>query len=228
MKEDRRFQNAGYLLGVLVGLICLFILFLPGQEHLHASGPMNTGHEELSCAACHKEARGSIRQQLQANVKYLLGLRETATDFARRAVTNNECWSCHERPNDRHPVFRFFEPRFAEARDNLQPQHCNSCHLEHQGKRVTLAGIGYCVHCHEDTRLKNDPITIPHETLIAQKNWDTCLGCHDFHGNHVMETETDVSKVFPVARIRSYFAGDASPYSNTRHHKAKKEEVSGD
>ena len=35
------------------------------------------------------------------------------------------------------PYFDFFEPRFAEAREKIQPQFCLSCHLEHSGKRVT-------------------------------------------------------------------------------------------
>ena len=28
---------------------------------------MNTGHKELTCQSCHKPARGTIRQQLQAD-----------------------------------------------------------------------------------------------------------------------------------------------------------------
>ena len=61
-----------------------------------------------------------------------------------------------------------------------------SCHREHQGVRVTLTEIGYCRHCHEETRLKRDPLDVSHEALIKAKEWDSCLGCHDFHGNHRM------------------------------------------
>ena len=45
-------------------------------------------------------------------------------------------------------------------------EFCISCHLEHRGVRVTMADIGYCRHCHEDTRLKIDPLDVSHEALI--------------------------------------------------------------
>jgi hypothetical protein len=222
-QKFRRPQHMGYLAGAILGVLCLLLFVWPGQESLRARGPMNAGHEKLRCAACHRPAPGSLRQELQANARYLLGLRRTVADFGYRDVTNETCLRCHERRNDRHPVYRFFEPRFKKAREAIRPQFCTTCHLEHTGRRVTAQSIGYCVNCHEKTRLKNDPISIPHERLIADKRWESCLGCHDFHGNHVMKTKTAVDKAFPSDAIRFYFAGGRSPYPEEKHQKAKEE-----
>lgn len=200
---------------------------LPAGEWFHAKGPMNTGHGKLACATCHKNAPGSFRQQIQANLRHALGWREVPAFFGRLPVSNADCMACHERPNDRHPVYRFLEPRFSRARETLRPHQCVSCHAEHHGKRVTLGEIGYCVNCHKDTRLKKDPIDVPHADLIARKQWDSCLGCHDFHGNHIMQTEKSVDKRTSTKRIRAYFDGGSSPYGTNLHYKAKQDGQDG-
>ena len=219
----RRRQNLGYAIGIAVGLGCLAVFLWPSQEQLHALGPMNTGHENFRCESCHVPAPGTTRQQLQATVRYWLGWRETPVDFGHQDVSNAVCLRCHERPNDRHPVYRFLEPRFAKAREQIEPQLCVSCHLEHRGQRVTLTDTGYCSTCHKETTLKRDPMDIPHERLIAEDRWETCLGCHDFHGNHLMKTKTRVEEVWPQAQLRAYFNGGPSPYPKALHHPAKKE-----
>lgn len=221
--STRRRQNLGFIAGGLIASACLAVLLAPGQERWHAFGPMNVGHQELHCPSCHKPAPGSTRQQIQANVRYWLGLRATPADFGKQAVGNDICLRCHDRPDDRHPVFRFFEPRFAEARAKLQPQFCNSCHLEHSGVRVTQPRIDYCQVCHEETKLKKDPLDVPHTQLIAQKRWTTCLGCHDFHGNHPITSPKLLAQVIPPERIRDYFGDGASPYGKDKRHAAKKE-----
>ncbi|MEW6039767.1 MAG: cytochrome c3 family protein [Pseudomonadota bacterium] len=221
----RRRQNLGFTAGLSLGGLTLVALLLPQDEHWHERGPMNTGHETLHCASCHKPAPGTIRQQLQAGVRHALGLRKTAADFGYREVTNEVCLGCHDRPEDRHPVFRFVEPRFAEARAKLRPQWCVSCHLEHQGLRVSLDRVTYCETCHKDTRLKKDPLDIPHQTLITLKQWESCLGCHDFHGNHVMKTRTRVAEVLAPETLRAYFAGAPSPYPQQKRYPAKKEDL---
>lgn len=218
----RHRQNLAYLAGACLGLAVLAYSVLPAGEKLHAKGPMNTGHEKLACTGCHNHAPGSFRQQIQANLRYALGLRGTSAPFGRLPVGNQHCLACHERPNDRHPVYRFLEPRFAKVREELHPHACAACHAEHQGKRVTLAETGYCVHCHKETRLRKDPLDVSHEKLIALKRWDSCLGCHDFHGNHIMKTGKSVEKTIPVGEIRAYFEGGPSPYGDARFHKAKK------
>lgn len=212
----------GFIIGLIVGSAFLLLFFWPDQERFHVSGPMNVGHEALGCQDCHKQAEGTTRQQIQANVRYYLGWRKTGVDFGHQAVSNAECLACHERPNDRHPVFRFFEPRFFEARQTMQPHLCSSCHLEHSGKRIT-AEPTFCVNCHEGLKVKNDPLTISHEALIAAQNWESCLGCHDFHGNHLMKTETNVQAAIELERILEYFDGAPSPYSEKKAYQAKKE-----
>lgn len=223
----RRRQNIGYATGAVAGAVALAFLLLPSSEPLRAHGPMNTGHEDMPCGYCHREAPGSFRQQVQANLRYLAGGRASPADFGRQDVGNDACLACHDRPDDRHPVYRFLEPRFARAREALQPQACVSCHLEHSGRRVTQPDVGYCAGCHEDTKLRKDPIDVPHERLVADKRWETCLGCHDFHGNHVMKTATRLDRATPPAAIRAYFEGGRSPYGEEKRHEARREPGDG-
>lgn len=224
-QPERRYVKIAYYLGVAIAIVSVALFALPGQQSWRAKGPANTGHQDLSCDSCHKAAAGTIRQQIQANVKYWLGVAERPGDLGYKAVDNAACLVCHERPNDRHPVFRFFEPRFAEARDAIAPQHCTSCHLEHQAKRVTLQDATFCVTCHQDTTLKNDPISVPHEQLISEQRWDSCMGCHDFHGNHVMETAIEIDQLIAPQAITEYFDGGRSPYSDTLHYPTKSKET---
>lgn len=86
---------------------------------------------------------------------------------------------------------------------------------------MTRSKITFCETCHEETSLKTDPLSVSHEVLIAEKRWESCLGCHDFHGNHVMETETDIIKILPPERILDYFQGSASPYAEKKHYLAR-------
>ncbi|MBA3532536.1 MAG: cytochrome c3 family protein [Ardenticatenales bacterium] len=217
----KRASRLGYLIGGPLSVVVLLLLLLPLFKEWSALGPMNSGHEGMECQYCHLPATGTLRQQAQANARYLLGLRQEGVHFGHEPVTTANCLACHERPDDVHPVFRFYEPRFAEARAAIQPQDCVSCHREHEGVRVTIEPT-YCSNCHEDTVMKDDPLTIPHEALIQQERWDSCLGCHDFHGNHIMDLPTDVATLISMDDIRRYFDGGPSPYSDLRTHQAKK------
>ena len=106
--------------GILVGIAVTLWLHAPGQAHLRAPGRMNTGHETLACDACHVPAPGTLRQQLQRVARsWITG--DAGADVGFRTVGNTQCQSCHERPDDRHPVFRFLEPRFAKARAAIHP-----------------------------------------------------------------------------------------------------------
>ena len=159
----------GYWTGFIALLLLLAVLWSPEQESLHASGPANTGHETLSCKDCHQAASGSFRQQVQANIRYWLGLRSKPTDFQFLPVTNKECIACHDRPKDNHPAHRFLEPRFAEARANISAHKCVSCHQEHQGARVTIETT-FCSNCHQKLKLKKDPLPVfSHEKLIDRE-----------------------------------------------------------
>jgi hypothetical protein len=205
-------RRIGVGTGVLVGLAIAAWLNAPGQAHLNAPGPMNTGHADLACTSCHQPAPGTVRQQLQAFARdWLVGV-DPRADLGFRAVGNAECQRCHDRPDDRHPVYRFLEPRFADARAALHPELCVSCHQEHAGSRVTVADGTYCRHCHADLVVEHDPLDVSHRSLIEQKRWDTCLGCHDFHGNHDMKPPERLDAAIPAAAVQTYLRGGLSPY----------------
>ena len=219
-------QRVGYALGATVGIILLLILFSPEYTYLHAKGVMNSGHEALQCQDCHTPAAGTFRQQLQANVKYLLGHRTQAVAFGNNPVTNKECVACHERPNDNHPVYRFNEPKYADVRKAIQPQLCTSCHQEHKGKRVTIK-IDFCSHCHDALEIKHDPVIPTHAKIVHDKDWSSCLGCHDFHGNHLMKINKLYSNKIIPKIVTDYFAGNDSPYSNKKKYSAKQSKLAG-
>lgn len=212
-------------IGFIVSTLLFLLVLHPNNEFILAKGPFNTGHEGLSCVDCHKPADGSIRQQLQANSKYFLNFHEEAVDFGNKSVENEDCINCHDRPNDRHPVHRFKEPRFASARKEIHPENCISCHAEHNAQRVTLDNIGFCVNCHRDIDIKNDPLDVKHNILISNDNWETCLQCHDFHGNHIMETASIMKDTFSVNQIKNYFDGGNSPYGNEKEYTANSKGV---
>ncbi len=212
-------------IGFYIGSYFTVVLVLIGSSGFFPSfiqkGPMNTGHEKLKCHDCHQEAPGSLRQQVQASVKYVLNRRQDKPFIGHLPVESQACLDCHDRPNDRHAVFRFMEPRFADVRKKMQPQSCLSCHLEHNGRRVTTTS-DYCIHCHEKLVLKTDPLDISHQELIEDKNWASCLRCHDFHGNHIYKTPTRTTEMIPNLEILKYFEGAPSPYSSEKRYEAKK------
>lgn len=215
-------SRIGYIVGLVFTIGFFFLLPMSVIERQVAVGPMNTGHEDISCKSCHVLAKGSIRQQIQANARYLFGMGKNGVDFGKKPVNNSICQDCHGRPNDAHPVSRFLEPRFAEARQAIHPENCVSCHVEHKGVRVTVEPT-YCSLCHSNVLLKDDPITYPHDELAADGEWETCLRCHDFHANHVMKVETVVAKGIKQHKIDAYFKGSPTPYSDKKRYKAKKE-----
>ncbi len=215
MSEPERIQagrKLGYAFGGIVAVLGCGALLLPGTESLRAPGAANVGHEELACADCHREAAGTLRQQLQANVQHLLGRRAAAVAVGFAPVTNSTCVACHDRPDDPHAAHRFNEPRFEDARRAIRPQSCVSCHAEHRGVRVTGVPPTFCVHCHSDLTLNDDPLTVPHSELASRGDWDTCLGCHDYHANHAFETETVVGRAHRPETIVEYFRGGPPPY----------------
>ena len=218
-RSPRKRQYWGYLLAIFIALLILVILQLPGYAWLHAAGPMNSGHEKLSCEDCHQSSAGTLRQQLQANMRYLLGERKEMVAVGFRSVSNRDCIHCHKRPSDNHPVSRFLEPRFKKVRTALAPQNCNSCHREHQGRRVTSA-IDICQHCHDELKVKHEKIEPTHQQLVQDKRWPTCLGCHDFHGNHKMKLVTRLNALISEKEVQAYFAGQSSPYSENKKYKA--------
>jgi hypothetical protein len=216
----RLFAHKGYLIGFILSVVIFSILSLADLHHLRAPGDFNKGHEELACQECHQSADGSIRQQIQANLAYLIGNRDNLTAFNFEVPDNKDCLDCHKSEDDIHPVYRFNEPRFLEARKAIQPQYCVSCHKEHTGVRVSSSPEN-CQYCHKEIKVKDDPIDISHVDLIKLKNWDTCLTCHDFHGNHLMEVPTDTKDMIDKKLIIDYMKGGKDPYSDKKTAQSK-------
>jgi hypothetical protein len=218
---ERRTKLSAYLLGgVVAAATVAAVVMIPHAARFHAKGPANTGHEALACSDCHKDAPGTLRQQLQAKVQYWLGLRATDATFGRSRVGNEQCTGCHARDQDSHPVHRFLEPRFFEARAELGAESCVSCHREHKGVRVTMPATA-CATCHQNLELKRDPLDVSHRELVARKEWTSCLGCHDFHGNHKRVTPTRLDAAYPPSAIFDYLAGGPSPYGHDMKYPTK-------
>lgn len=214
------FAKIGYLLGTIITLFIFMMLTIESRQQWLAPGPANPGHDNLVCSDCHTDAEGTMRQQLQANFKAFLGLRASAVTFGYEGVANTDCQACHDRPNDTHPVFRFNESRFIDARKAIAPQLCSSCHLEHQGKRVSI-GMTFCVYCHPDLELVEDPLDVSHSELIAGDNWESCMGCHDYHGSHDRVTPTSLDDMIEKSAIEAYFNTGDSPYATSKFDEAK-------
>ena len=204
-------RRLAYAAGLALAFAPLLLLapalaeFVPNNAH-------NPGHADLACTDCHQQAPGTARQQLQAKAKHLLGLRAVDVDFGMRPVNNAACIGCHDNPDDRHPAHRFLEPRFEAARDTLAPQQCVSCHREHTGTRLSQTNTGFCATCHSDMTMKDDPTHPTHEALIGAKRWDTCLTCHDFHGNHAYDPPENLKQALAPNAVADYLRTGPSPY----------------
>ena len=181
---------------------------------------MLPGHEDLKCSSCHKDEQGTLRQQLQAKIQYLLNNRKHSVSLGLKSVQNNECIECHDRPNDRHPVYRFREPKFRAVREKIQANTCVSCHQEHNNTRVSIQPV-FCMYCHDELKLKNDPLDVSHHELIEQEKWGSCLTCHDYHGNHDMKVEINMKNSISTSVLKNYFKRGENPYPGNIIHKAK-------
>jgi hypothetical protein len=213
-------RRAAYGLGAGLTLALVGALSVPASERFYSPGTMNTGHEALDCAACHERAAGTARQQIQANLRHLVGRREFPADFIHKPVKNANCESCHPSAGDTHPAYRFNEPRFADVRKAIGPQLCVSCHREHNGRRVTVDAT-FCASCHPTVTLRKGSIEPSHDELIANGQWDSCMRCHDYHGRHEQATPRRLPPEVTAETIRAYFAGGPSPYGPVRAGPAK-------
>ena len=209
-------RNKILLAGFILFMMGAFFLFKPETNTFLAKGNMNIGHEELQCAQCHKDAPGTARQQIQRNFKHLIGGNVKKADFGTKPVDNDACISCHNRPNDNHPVHRFNEPKFKDAREAIHPETCTSCHNEHHGERVTFKDTDYCKNCHKDVKITNDPLDLKHSKLIELELWNTCIQCHDFHGNHIMKVAKSIKDTIPLKMVKDYLNTGKDPYGNIK------------
>lgn len=212
-------QRVGLMAGAGVSLLMMWFTVFVDREMV-AKGPLNTGHESLACEDCHRPAPGTVRQQIQGIFRHLFHNKE-AVEFGTVPVRNRICLNCHENPTDRHPVYRFLEPRFEKVRANMAVHQCMTCHREHLGVRVSLHTGTFCAHCHLKIEIEKDPLNVPHKQLAKEERWDSCLQCHDFHGNHHWQWPIDTNNAIPVSKIQDYFDGGPSPYGE-RILKAKK------
>lgn len=212
----RQRQFIGIMIGLVIGVALFIFLSRQSNEEYVSLGPMNTGHDDFSCATCHTDAEGNLWQQVQSNMQYGMGLRENAVDFGTIDVETKKCLACHERDNDRHPTHRFLEPKFRKAVSKINTANCNTCHSEHNGKRMTLKKTDYCMHCHEDLTVKNDPLDTSHAELIKNKAWGTCLQCHDFHGNHEYKVPQQMKDTISQISLKKYFNGGKDPFSEQK------------
>ena len=221
----RKRQFYGILIGILIAIIAISCLLFvkPAEEYL-SIGPMNSGHEDFSCNTCHADAKGNWMQQIQSNTECAVGLRKSMTEFGSLPVDTKKCLACHERDNDRHPTHRFLEPKYKDAIKVIDATNCNTCHSEHNGIRLSIAEGDYCFNCHTDTKVKNDPIDIPHSELFKKGMWTTCLQCHDFHGNHQAEAAMLMKDTIPMSKIKDYFKGGEDPYEGRKRFKALSEQ----
>lgn len=220
--RPRQVRKASLFLAAAVFLLGGLTLYETPAQTWVAHGPIQTGHQEIACRTCHVKSTGTTRQQIQANIRYMTGLRETPVDFGYGPVTSDQCLGCHQRSNERHPIYRFNEPRFAEAVANLPANTCLGCHTEHENARSFMPLDG-CKECHRDLVLKTDPLDVSHMDLIDNKQWQTCLGCHDFHGNHARKAQSLMGDAYPASVIEAYLRDGPSPYGDIKIFEGKTE-----
>ena len=115
-----------------------------------------------------------------------------------------------------HAPHRFLEPRFEQARADTGAQLCASCHREHSQARVTAPSAGYCVSCHADLKVRDDRSSPTHAQLLLQKRWDTCLQCHDYHGNHGWKAPLRLRDGASLEVLQRYLKDGPSPFGETR------------
>lgn len=214
----RKRQFLGGIIGLVLATALIVFLSLESSENYISLGPMNTGHQDLSCVSCHNDAKGNLMQQVQSNISHLVGTRNKGVEFGTNDVTLDNCLQCHDRPNDRHPTHRFSEPRFKDAIKNINATTCITCHKEHNKERVSVAitSMNYCMNCHQTLEIDNDPVDTSHKELIEDKKWSTCIQCHDFHGNHKYEVAHKLADTIPLNKIESYLKGGEDPYGNNK------------
>ena len=99
----RKRQFIGGVIGLSFGVFIFFFLTLDSSQQYISLGPMNSGHADVSCVACHADAKGNLTQQIQSNIEHVIGVRENGVEFGSQDVDVDNCLNCHDRPNDRHP-----------------------------------------------------------------------------------------------------------------------------
>jgi len=224
--NTRKVKSRNFWIRVAAMIAALLVVGVnfSNNGELKMIGSYNIGHEDLKCEDCHRESDGNMRQQIQHNTKTFLGLHGSKkyVDIKYKAVTNEVCESCHNRPNDLHPISRFKEIRFSKERQTMGVHECKSCHGEHTGKRVAHIKNDFCKSCHSNTIVKNDPIPVTHKYLFENKKWNTCMQCHDFHGNHKYVIPQKMRDTFSKEKVNDYLNGKTQLYSKKKFYNSTK------
>ena len=64
--------------------------------------------------------------------------------------------------------------------------------------------------------------TVPtHAQLKEEEAWETCMSCHDFHGNHMTEIPNRLQDGISTEALLDYMDGGSDPYSEEKHHTAQ-------
>ncbi len=219
-------RKAPLWIGALLSLTLLAAFNTPQQEQFLSPGGDREMHEGMRCDQCHESAPGTIRQQVQANLQHWLGFRNNGASFITEAVDSVDCQDCHEMPNNRHPYHRFAHSEYFDLRAILGQHECSGCHDHHSSANI-VPSMDFCMHCHRVWGDKKDTITPRHTTLIAEERWETCLQCHDFHGNHDYSAPLLLTEALSVEQIQDYLDGNApAPYGDLLYPYPKERENS--
>jgi hypothetical protein len=79
----------------------------------------------------------------------------------------------------------------------------------------------FCAACHADLTMKADPLDESHRVLVAEQRWATCLGCHDYHGNHARRAQRRLEDMLPIDAVAAYLAQGRDPYADRKIHSAR-------
>ncbi|MHC4935855.1 MAG: hypothetical protein ACYTGJ_06525 [Planctomycetota bacterium] len=214
--SDRLRRQAPWLFGLAASLVVLLALTADSGQAWRSPGGQGDMHDNRECGLCHEPAPGTLRQQVQANIQYWLGNRDTPAAIGTIPVTDTACLDCHRMPWDEHPINDFLDPSYAEERELFGPHTCAGCHDHHSGVNLTISG-DYCRHCHEEIDEPDPPTRPTHQRLVADGRWETCLQCHDFHGSHLHDAPLDLTDAASVERVLRYLDGvEESPYGELR------------
>ena len=215
------FIQHSYLLGSIAILVFICTHWLYNDTPFSTMGNTIRGHEQLHCADCHEESPGTVRQQIQAKIQFWLGNRGDIA-WQHSPINNKTCTDCHDQSDNVHASHLFLESKYEAQRAEFAPEQCVSCHQEHRNNRVNIQSMTFCSECHNDMQLETDSLKPPssptHDELVQANDWSSCLGCHDYHGNHIRETPIMYSERIPIQDIRTYIHnGNAIYGTNTLH-----------
>jgi hypothetical protein len=62
--------------------------------------------------------------------------------------------------------------------------------------------------------VKDDKTSPTHDVLVREKRWDTCLQCHDYHGNHKWRAPLRLVDATTVDVLEKYMKTGPSPFGS--------------